>query len=77
MEFILPTDVIIADKFAEDANDKVVAVDDIPDGWMVPPAPRLKLCSNWFDGRCNTSELILSMMCTRTDTVCSPCHPSR
>jgi phosphoglycerate kinase len=34
VEFILPTDVIIADKFAEDANDKVVPVDEIPDGWM-------------------------------------------
>lgn len=35
MEFILPTDVIIADKFAEDAESKVVSVDQIPDGWMV------------------------------------------
>lgn len=35
VEFILPTDVIIADKFDENANDKVVPVDQIPDGWMV------------------------------------------
>ena len=38
VEFILPTDVIIADKFAEDAESKVVPVENIPDGWMVCPA---------------------------------------
>jgi phosphoglycerate kinase len=32
--FLLPVDVVIADKFAEDANTKVVDVDAIPDGWM-------------------------------------------
>ena len=35
VEFILPTDVIIADKFDENANSKVVPVEEIPDGWMV------------------------------------------
>ena len=35
VEFILPTDVIIADKFDENAESKVVGVDAIPDGWMV------------------------------------------
>ena len=34
MELILPTDVIIADKFAADAESKVVPVGEIPDGWM-------------------------------------------
>jgi len=34
VEFILPTDVVVADKFAADANTKVVSVDQIPDGWM-------------------------------------------
>ncbi|KAK9808834.1 hypothetical protein WJX72_004648 [[Myrmecia] bisecta] len=34
VEFILPTDVIVADKFAPDANTKTVSVDSIPDGWM-------------------------------------------
>jgi len=34
VEIILPVDVVIADKFAADANSKVVAVDAIPDGWM-------------------------------------------
>jgi phosphoglycerate kinase len=34
VEIILPTDVVIADKFAEDANTNVVGVDAIPDGWM-------------------------------------------
>lgn len=35
VEFILPTDVIIADKFDENAESKVVAVDAIPEDWMV------------------------------------------
>jgi len=34
VEFILPTDVLAADKFAEDANTKVVPAGEIPDGWM-------------------------------------------
>ena len=34
IDFILPTDVIVADAFAPDANNKVVSVSDIPDGWM-------------------------------------------
>lgn len=39
VEFILPTDVIAADKFDENANTKVVAAGEIPDGWMVSPGP--------------------------------------
>ncbi|KAK7817081.1 phosphoglycerate kinase, cytosolic [Quercus suber] len=31
---LLPTDVVIADKFAADANSKVVPASGIPDGWM-------------------------------------------
>jgi len=34
VKILLPTDVVIADKFAADANTKIVSVDDIPDGWM-------------------------------------------
>merc|ERR1711881_446624 len=34
VELFLADDVVIADKFAEDANNKVVGVNDIPDGWM-------------------------------------------
>ncbi len=30
----LPRDVVIADRFAADANTRTVAADDIPDGWM-------------------------------------------
>ncbi|MDT7595781.1 MAG: phosphoglycerate kinase [Pseudonocardiales bacterium] len=30
----LPRDVVIADKFAAEANTRTVAADDIPDGWM-------------------------------------------
>ena len=35
---MLPTDVRVADKFDKDANDKVVPVNAIPDGWMVREA---------------------------------------
>ena len=31
---LLPTDVVVADKFAADANSKIVSIDNIPDGWM-------------------------------------------
>lgn len=31
---LLPTDVVVADNFAADANAKTVSVDAIPDGWM-------------------------------------------
>lgn len=32
--FLLPTDVVVADKFAADANTQIVSVEAIPDGWM-------------------------------------------
>jgi phosphoglycerate kinase len=34
VELLLPTDVVIADKFAPDAATQVVSADSIPDGWM-------------------------------------------
>lgn len=34
VKFILPTDVVLADKFAANANTKVAKVEDITDGWM-------------------------------------------
>jgi phosphoglycerate kinase len=34
VKFLLPTDVIISEKFAADAPHKTVSVNDIPDGWM-------------------------------------------
>ncbi|KAM2677763.1 hypothetical protein EV1_004272 [Malus domestica] len=34
VSILLPTDVVIADKFAADANSKVVPASAIPDGWM-------------------------------------------
>ena len=34
VEFLLPTDVVVADNFAPDANANTVSVNDIPDGWM-------------------------------------------
>ena len=44
VEFILPTDVIAADKFDENAETQVVAAGDIPDGWMVCPSCRSLGC---------------------------------
>ena len=35
VQFILPTDVIAADRFDENANTQVVPAGEIPDGWMV------------------------------------------
>lgn len=37
VKFLLPTDVVIADKFDPEANTKIVSADAIPDGWMVSP----------------------------------------
>ncbi|KAK9152471.1 hypothetical protein Syun_010780 [Stephania yunnanensis] len=34
VSLLLPTDVVIADKFAPDANSKTVSASSIPDGWM-------------------------------------------
>lgn len=34
VEFLLPTDVVVADNFAPDANSQTVSINDIPDGWM-------------------------------------------
>ncbi|CAH1439305.1 unnamed protein product [Lactuca virosa] len=34
VSLLLPTDVVIADKFAADANSKIVPANSIPDGWM-------------------------------------------
>lgn len=34
IELLLPTDVVVANKFAPDAESKIVSIDNIPDGWM-------------------------------------------
>ncbi|BAQ65449.1 phosphoglycerate kinase [Geminocystis sp. NIES-3709] len=34
VEFLLPTDVILADNFSPDANTQTVDINSIPDGWM-------------------------------------------
>lgn len=34
VEFLLPTDVIVADKFDKEANSQTVSINEIPDGWM-------------------------------------------
>ncbi len=62
VEFILPTDVIVADKFAPDAKTQVVSIDAIPEGWMVSsrshsfhvvqPCPPRKISDCVFSQRC-------------------------
>ncbi|HHP7229524.1 MAG TPA: phosphoglycerate kinase [Xenococcaceae cyanobacterium] len=34
VQLLLPTDVVVADNFAPDADSQTVSVDNIPDGWM-------------------------------------------
>jgi phosphoglycerate kinase len=34
IQFLLPSDAVIADQFSNDANVQTVAIDAIPDGWM-------------------------------------------
>jgi phosphoglycerate kinase len=34
VELLLPTDVVVADNFAPDANSQTVSIENIPDGWM-------------------------------------------
>lgn len=34
VQFLLPTDVLVADKFSAEANTQIVSVDAIPEGWM-------------------------------------------
>lgn len=34
VQLLLPTDVVVADNFAPDANSQTISIDSIPDGWM-------------------------------------------
>lgn len=34
VDFLLPTDVVLADKFDKNANSQIASIDNIPDGWM-------------------------------------------
>lgn len=34
VSLLLPTDVVVADNFSADANDQIVSIESIPDGWM-------------------------------------------
>lgn len=34
VDLLLPTDVVVADNFAPDANAQIVSIENIPDGWM-------------------------------------------
>ncbi|ETV88919.1 hypothetical protein H257_00366 [Aphanomyces astaci] len=55
VKFILPTDVVVADKYDADANSKVVSIYDIPDEWLgldVGPETQAVFESELVD--CNT-----------------------
>jgi phosphoglycerate kinase len=55
VELILPVDVIVADKFAPDANTQVVNVKNIPDGWMgLDQGPETTTLVNNKLRECNT-----------------------
>lgn len=55
VELILPVDVIVADKFAPDANTQVVNVKNIPDGWMgLDQGPETTTLVNNKLKECNT-----------------------
>ncbi|WP_027480971.1 phosphoglycerate kinase [Deinococcus pimensis] len=50
----LPTDVVAADRFAEDADTKVVPIDEIPDGWQgldIGPATRERYAAALQDAK--------------------------
>jgi phosphoglycerate kinase len=54
VEVVVPVDVVIADKFAADADHKVVAADAIPDGWMgldIGPKTQELFASNLADAK--------------------------
>ena len=59
-KIILPTDVIIADKFAEDAKTDTVQSGDVPDGWMVRPASHLTSCARLLLGTTARGRLPMS-----------------
>ena len=55
VKLILPTDVVVADKFAPDAESKTVPVEEIPEGWMgldVGPESTKMICEEL--GECKT-----------------------
>ena len=49
VELLLPQDIVVAQRFAQDAPAKVVAADAIPDGWLVRASSTnslpIRLCS--------------------------------
>ena len=49
VELLLPQDIVVAQRFAQDAPAKVVAADAIPDGWLVrayiTTSWKIRLCS--------------------------------
>jgi phosphoglycerate kinase len=44
VKLLLPTDIIVADKYAADAQTQVVSAEQIPDGWMVSCSLALRYC---------------------------------
>ena len=65
VEFILPTDIIAADKFDENAETQVVAAGDIPDGWMVSPS-----CLSFSSGQEAVPKTVLGKGMGNPSTVC-------
>jgi hypothetical protein len=60
VQLLLPTDVVIADKFDPNANTQTVSADKIPDGWMVRQRPAAAAC--------------LCLKCSNLGLISSPEH---
>lgn len=61
MQLVLPTDVVVAERFAKDAPPRTVAANAIPDGWMVQSLPScihiFRLCMLFCKHVCSRSFL--------------------
>ena len=48
-KILLPSDIVVADKFDKNANTQIVPADAIPDGWMgLDNGPKVRLCCAYY-----------------------------
>ena len=47
VQLLLPSDVVIANRFAADAESRTVPADAIPEGWMVRVRTTDVVCGSW------------------------------
>lgn len=58
VEILLPTDVVIADDFSNDAESKIVAVDQIPAGWEILDSGGTKTLEKYIEAVKNAKTVI-------------------